>query len=308
MAATAKEMRAWAREQGWDVPERGQLPKEMRMAFETANGTAPDYPVDDDFGPTAFVEPPGLEPGGDRNDFTYDESAMSEPATGQVVTERAPARPPRGRGRPAKTAGPKAGAARPAGIRGLFSRGKAAGPGAARRKPRVTTDDMLAGLWRTAAKFATPLPPLHRTLRIQAPVAGMILEDAVRDTALDTFLQPLARLSGQGKVIGALIGPPMIVTGMMLHVQQSAAAGRPPNMMIMSVMQEALRSALMAWMEVAGPKFEIALQRETQFEEKYGKSVDDLIMFLLAPPPDTDDEREAEDAAIRRAQGFAPAA
>lgn len=300
--ATAKEMRVWARGQGMDPPERGQLPREMRVAYETANGVTPDFPTEDDFGPTVFVDPPGADP----NDFTYDESAMN----GDVVTETRPARPaaPRGRGKAAAKPGSRSGAPRPSGVRGLFGRGKAGTPGGAKRKPRVTTEDMLAGIWRTAAKFATPLPPLQRTLRIQAPVAGMILEDAVRDTALDTILQPLARLSGQGKVIGALIGPPLIVTALMLHVQQSAAAGRDPNMVLMGIGQEALRSALMTWMEVAGPKFEIALQRETQFEEKYGKSVDDLILFLLAPPALTDQDREAEDAAIRRAQGFAPAA
>ncbi len=51
----------------------------------------------------------------------------------------------------------------------------------------------------------TPLPPLQRTLRMQAPVAGDLLDDVVRDTIVDPLLQPLARLASQGKAVQALV-------------------------------------------------------------------------------------------------------
>ena len=36
-SATASEVRAWARENGWDVPERGRVSAEVREAYAAAN-------------------------------------------------------------------------------------------------------------------------------------------------------------------------------------------------------------------------------------------------------------------------------
>jgi nucleoid-associated protein Lsr2 len=35
--ATAADIRAWARENGWDVPERGRVSAEVREAYSSAN-------------------------------------------------------------------------------------------------------------------------------------------------------------------------------------------------------------------------------------------------------------------------------
>lgn len=35
--ATAADIRAWGRENGYDVPERGRIPAELREAYEAAN-------------------------------------------------------------------------------------------------------------------------------------------------------------------------------------------------------------------------------------------------------------------------------
>ena len=35
--ASAADIRAWARENGWDVPERGRVSAEVREAYEAAN-------------------------------------------------------------------------------------------------------------------------------------------------------------------------------------------------------------------------------------------------------------------------------
>jgi len=283
---TATEIRAWARANGHDVPGRGNIPNGIREAYDLAHpvldgaggspgSPGPDYP-DDEF-ETLFVEPP---------DDEFDELAMAE---------EKPRRPkPRTR-TPAASPGP----------RRFWQRGQGRGV-KAKRAPRVSTEDLLGSLWRGAAKLATPLPPLQRTLRIQAPVAGMILEDTVKGTAADLVLQPFARLAGQGKVISALIGPPVIVTALTVHVQTRAQMQPPqdPNPFFVSAGIEALRSSLMAWMDIAGPRFEEAVRREREFEEKYGQSVDDLIAFLLSPPAATQADAAAEEEAIRRAQGI----
>jgi hypothetical protein len=193
----------------------------------------------------------------------------------------------------------------PRGVRGLFPRGAKKKP-AGKKKPRVTTEDLLGSLWRGAAKLATPLPPLQRTLRVQAPVAGALLEDAVKGTVVDTVLQPFARFAAQGQTISAIVGPPVLVTALTMHLQMREAAGQQPNPFFMTAGIEALRSSLMTWMDIAGPKFAEAMAREHEFEEKYGQPVDEMIHWLLSGPVDYRDEAavEAEEDAIRRAQGI----
>lgn len=290
---TASDIRSWARENGYDtVPPRGNIPNEIRQAYDLAhpgtNGTAgtphPDYP-DDDF-ETAFAEPPDDSDGAE----VFDESVMAEEKP----------RRPKSASRAKATAGKSS---------GRFWQRRSGSSGAkTKKKPRVSTEDLLGSLWRGMAKLATPLPPLQRTLRIQAPVAGMLLEDAVKDTAADMVLQPLARLAGQGKVVSALLGPPVIVTALMVHVQTRAQMQPPqePNPLFVSVGTEALRSSLMTWAEITEGKILVAIQREKDIEERFGQSVDELIAFLLSPPVNPADAAavQAEEDAIRRAQGI----
>jgi len=283
--ATATEVREWAISEG-KAKGRGKLgqsvigdwntdhpddPYEPGPPREGFTGNTPDYP-DDNFDDN-FPDPPE---GGD----------------GLGDTGETPPRRPRS----SKSA--------PRGVRGLFPRGKKTP--AKKKKPRVSTEDILGSLWRAGAKLAAPLPPLQRTLRVQAPVAGLLLEDAVRGTAVDIVLQPFARLAGQGKAISAIVGPPVLVTALTMHTQMREAQDLQPNPFFMGAGIEALRSSLMIWMDVAGPKFAEAMQREKDFEEKYGQDVDTMIMWLLSPRVDPRNEAavEAEEEAIRRAQGI----
>jgi hypothetical protein len=267
--ADATEVRAWAVTEGYTVSERGQIPRTIREAYDAAHPGAN--------GTTTLTDP-------DYPDDDF-ESAFAD------MPEDLKETPPR---KPAKPAGK--------GTRSLFRRPKAAG---GKKRPRVSTEGLLTAVWRGAAKLATPLPPLHRTLRVQAPVAGLLLEDAVKGTVVDAFLQPLARYAERGKAVQALMGPPVMVTAISLHLARAEAAGEEPNPLFMSVATEGLRSSLMVWAEVAGPKFEVAVQKEKDFEDKYGGSVDDLIAMLFAAPVNPADAVAvaAEDEAIRRAQG-----
>jgi hypothetical protein len=269
------------------ITKRGQLARTVIDEWNTAhpgdpyeagppreaNGHAPDYPADDfeDMFPDAAVSP------------------ADSPA--ETLAETPPRR-----------AKPKS--APRGGVRGLF-----AGKGKPKSKhKRVSTEDLLGSLWRGAAKLAAPMPPLQRTLRVQAPVAGLLLEDAVRDTVVDPLLQPLARMAEAGKTVQALVGPPAFVTAITLHAAQRAALDPPqgPHPMFMAVATEGLRSSLMAWCDVAGPKFEIALAKEREFEDRYGQKVDDMMNWIFGMPVDPMDEEAmaAEEDAIRRAQGI----
>ena len=128
----------------------------------------------------------------------------------------------------------------------------------------------------------------------------------IKGTIVDPLLQPLARLADQGKTVQALAGPPLFVSAIMAHQMRCAAADPPQdlNPLFMAVATEGLRSSLMAWMDVAGPKFDAAMEREALFEAKYGQRVDDMIALIFAAPAASAEESEAEEEAIRRAQGI----
>jgi hypothetical protein len=289
--ATANDVREWGRAAGHDIGVKGRVPAWLvegwnddhpgdpftPPAASNGHGSAPDYPegmTEDDF-PTAGAEPPD-----------------DDGATGET--------------KPRRTRKPAA-ASRAAGWRDRLKGRSKTGTGKKKPKhPRIPVDDLICSAWRVMARIARPMPPVHRVLRIQAPVAGALLEDVVRDTLVDRFMQPLARLQTGGKTAVALAGPPMIVAAITIHCAQAAQQGRAPSRLFMETAQEMLREALLIWMDVAGPKFEAAMAREKEFEEKYGKTVDETIAWLFsAPVIDADEEAvKAEEDAVRRAQGI----
>lgn len=283
--ATPIEVREWAVAEGnatsrgklragvieqWDAehPDNPYEPGPPRDGF---TGNAPDYP-DADFDAN-FPEP---EPLGDTG-------------------ETPPRRPKSSRSRTGT--GGSAG-----GVRSLFRRGSSKKT-TGKKPPRVSTADLVGAAWRGAARMV-PLPPLSRTLRMQSRVAGPIMDDVIRGTVVDPLLQPLARLAGQGKAVQALVGPPAFVTAIMAHTGQAAAKGEEPNPFIMAMAMEGLRSSLMAWMEISGPKFAEVAAEEAEMEAKHGMNVDAMIALIFSEPPTTEADAEAEEAAILRAQGM----
>jgi hypothetical protein len=279
--ATATEVRTWAVSEG-NATSRGKLRTEV---IDQWNADHPNDPYE----PNA---PRGETPPADYPDADFDGLFPDADLGDLGDTGETPPRKPR-----SSKAAPKGG------FRNPFSRKK---PGAAKKKqpPRVSTEALLGAVWRGGAKLLTPLPPLQRTLRMQAPVAGMLLDDVVKGTIVDPLLQPLARLADQGKTVQALAGPPVFVGAIMAHQMRCAQAEVELNPLFMAVATEGLRSSLMAWMDVAGPKFDAAMEREALFEAKYGQRVDDMIALIFAAPAASAEESEAEEEAIRRAQGI----
>jgi len=254
-----------------------------------------DHP-DDPFGTPPRTGQPDY-PDGDFESAFADDSADGAQPDAEEPADAGETRPQRPSARRGKG---KAGA-----FRNPFSRKPQTGK-QNRKKPRISTEELLGSLWRGAAKLAAPLPPLQRTLRVQAPVAGALLEDAVRDTFADAILQPFARAAGAGKAVSALAGPPVLVTSGSMYMLRCEQMGIQPNPVVIGVLNEALRTSLMAWMDIAGPKFEEAMRHEQEFEAKYGKSVDEMIAWLFSARVNPEDEEAvaAEEDAIRRAQGI----
>lgn len=167
--------------------------------------------------------------------------------------------------------------------RELVGRARKSTPTAAKRTtgrktfPRIPVDRLISRGWDALARVIQPVNmPVARVLATQAPVAGLILEDQVKNTIVDKLLQPLARSEQRAEVIIALVGPPLLV----------GALSKNPSMA--PVLVPMLKEALKTWIDVAGPKMEEAMERNRKFQEEYGQQIDSLIeMFFMTEDVDT---------------------
>lgn len=169
--------------------------------------------------------------------------------------------------------------------RGVLDRVKQAAKGQPTRKtraakPRVSVDKVIGTGWQLLAQLAAPINlPVARVLDMQAPVAGMLLEDVVKNTVVDRILQPLARAETGGEMAFALMAPPLLV---------GVLSQRPE---LGKILVPVLRQSLMSWMEIAGPKLEQVRKKEEEFQEKYGMQVDVMIAYFMGaiPQPTAED-------------------
>jgi hypothetical protein len=163
-------------------------------------------------------------------------------------------------------------------VRSLAERAKKAAPPTRvpRNRPRVSVANLITSMWTGLASAAGGFnPSVSRVLAMQAPVAGMVLEDKVRNTVADRFLQPFARGADAGNSVLALVGPPAIV---------AAITARPDRA---EQLIPFLRIALRSWVMIAGDHMEKLQVEEKEFENKYGSRIDEMMEFILAPlmPP-----------------------
>lgn len=273
MSDDPADIRAVLREHGYEPPARGKLSADWldKYASIQAGTDGSQVPGDDD---------------------PADVTAASYPDPGPLAAgEAMPAE-----NRPRKTA---------AGRKPLSDRLKAARGGTRGRKrkvkhPRVPVDRLTGVVWEALGRLFTPIsPPTGRCLQLEAPVAGLILEDIVRDTAADRILQPLARAEEKGKKILALAGPPMIV----LALEQAQQLDDAQRMAREAFLIPMLREALVLWGDVAGDKLEEQMARAAERGPSYERA-DELMALIFAPPtagpatsppaPEDEDDAAAE--------------
>lgn len=111
----------------------------------------------------------------------------------------------------------------------------ASAPGAERRpgkppKPpkrahkRVSAADTLADAWGGAGSLAIRTGkhvPLGRCLQFQAPVAGEMLDEAVKGSFIDKLaIQPIVRARGRLDLFAAIAGPPALVFAIEQHPER----------------------------------------------------------------------------------------
>lgn len=245
MVSSVDDIRDWGEANGWDVSGE-RLPKGLRAAYDARNDSM-DTPL---FDTGTFPE----YPGGLSDPFTVPDDHPEMDEIPPVIKETTTVQKARGlvdrvkRAAPAKTRGRKV------------------------RKPRVSTGKLIAMGWRGLAQMVAPINlPVARVLDMQAPVAGDILEDVVRDTIVDRLLQPLARANEGGEAVFALLGPPLLVAAM---------TSKPE---VAPVLVPVLKEALRRWIDIAGPKLEEHVKKEEAFQEKYGTKIDDMIAMFLMP-------------------------
>jgi hypothetical protein len=194
MPAATTDVRQWAREQGENIGARGRIPPDVQARYDDAHrpGVIPGEVIDD---PSMGVTEADFPPEDD-----YDESAAApEAAHKSPARERRPrtVKPPPAKG----------------GIRErIFGTGKPRAPkGRTATRTRISLSNFAEETWSDLAFLAAPIPPLARILDIQAPYAGVVFDDQVRGTVVDTLLQPVARYSGMLRGLNGLVGPPVYV-------------------------------------------------------------------------------------------------
>ena len=284
-------IRAALREHGIEVTARGRLRPEHIAAYQNLSGGGYDAGVTaGDFDDA----PPGDDGDGPGPDMT---EATPRPGRGQRGTRKTEAR---ARGR------------------GMFRRARGAGkPKAGAKKHKwVGTADVIEHFWSQLAWSARPIPPLQKILAAQAPMAGVILQDALRDTAIDRLaLQPAARLEDRLQAVNAMVGPPawvMMITafgGAVTDAEGNPVFDEDGNYVFDNRTQPlvgGLRFSLMSWLKIGGKK---AAEIQASSEEliALGDEADELIRWILAPPDRGQSPRDAEKEATRRGAAFVAA-
>lgn len=238
------DIREWGRTHGFEIGD-GPLPRGLRGAYAKRE----DHEVitrivpDEDEGSRVIVE---------------------EPVT--AVAERAPV-----------VAGPTLVAR----ARKLVGKQPGDAPKVRANKPRRGVDRIIERVWDMVGRVIQPVNlPVARVMAVQAPVAGMLLEDIIKGTVVDSLLQPIIRVEEKAELAFALIGPPLLV-GLL-------TSGR--GQQLAPVLVPALKESLRVWLEVAGPKIEAARVREEEFAEKYGAQIDVLIESFFAVPETPNDQ------------------
>lgn len=277
-------VRAVLREHGYDVPDRGRISGEHMDTYLGLTNS----------GPAAASREAGAAGPGDYDggvtaaDFPGDDDVSRETSPG-TGGERRPRRPQA--------------AAKPGWREKLAGGAKAKAKGgrhssARKRQPRVPVDRLCERGWELLSRVFTPVAPATgRCLRMQSPVAGLILEDVVAGTMADRILQPLARAEEKSKKVLALAGPPMIVAAL------EASQGLPDDQRLMreAILVPMLRECMVLWVDIAGDKVTEKARRDAEMGPVY-EQVDELLAMIFSPPPPpqasvVDDEDQDQDAA-----------
>lgn len=296
----AAEVRRVLRDNGHAVPDRGKLSDDSYELYDDIIAGSAGV-TDDDFGP----------------DDDVSRETGSQPVEPEQTPRAVKPEPIRSRAR-----------------RRLFGTGRTAG----RRKPRGSSKGkggavrdrlpvapLLERAWMEIAHMARAMPPVQRIMACQAPMAGVILEDAARDTVTDRiFLQPVARQEERLEAVNAMVGSvawtAMIYRFGSVELEQARdakgrdlvdptgapvlrpvidpATGKPAYDDRTRIMIGGLRLSLMSMFKISQRNAE-EIQAKAEELNELSDQADKLIAWILAPPDPAkrfaDVQREARD-------------
>lgn len=288
---TDAEARAILREHGHEPPAKGKLGDEWRATAQDILNVV-----------TAAEEPPGPPgpPAAEEPSGPAEEPEEPEETTGGRVVEMRPRRPRRPRSSLRDR------------LAGSSSRSRRPRP---RRKParplrdRIPVTKLAGSAWKGGARLAAYVSvPVSRTLELEAGLAGQVLEDTVRGTFIDRFLQPLAHAQDKARGLSAIMAPPALV----LAIEACQGLPEDKRQMRLAVLLPLLEQSLIVQAKVSGERAEL-LQEEAEEDQKYRMAAQAQIAMIFAPPPGAaeraaaaaGDERQADDAAAAEAQRMA---
>lgn len=271
------DVREWARQQGIDVHDRGNISREVISRYDAAHpAPAAAGPDEDDY-----------DQGVTEADFPPDD----DPAPGAPpgTAEKAPRITPRG------------GRAR---LGRLFER-PAKPKKAGGRKARVKLDGFAENLWTDLAA-AAPWPPLQKMLTMQAAYAATTLDGVVAGTFVDPALQVAARADATLRAVDGLLGPPILVAAICATGRVETGpdgktpitdpvTGQPVYDGRTRMMFGLLKYSLMQMGKISAGRME---ELEERAEEMAGRaaSADAMIAFLFSQPVPPSDEVVKEEA------------
>jgi len=263
------EARAILRQHGEQPPTRGTLGQSWRARADELTASNGADPGDDyDQGVTA-------------DDFVSTAADPPEPGTDQLERPRAPGRPeqpPRRRARKPR--------------RGLGDRLRDAAapkPGkAGKHHPRISTAPLIGELWAGMGSLAMNWSaPAGRTFIMQSPVAGDVLDDVVKDTALDPVAQFLARIEDRGKTVAAMVLPPVVI-GLL---EQAETMPEPERTRRLQFLEPIAIRSLMLWDRVTADKMAEAIERAQLERPRMEKAARLLAMSRGEAVPEPEPEQ-----------------
>jgi hypothetical protein len=253
------EARAILREHGEEPPVRGRLNPDWISRAEALRADAPAPAPDYD---------------GGVSDADFEVTEAAEPPA--VLPERKPRKVRTGPARPS--------------LRERFTKA-ASGKGKPKRKhPRLSLAPLIGEFWAVLGGMATRVDvPVGRCLQMQAPVAGLVLEDVVKGTIVDTALQPIARAEDKAKAVGALILPPVLVAA----IEQAQTLPEQQRKNREAFLMPMLVQSLMMWERVAGDRIGEIIEREkAEAPMRERAEANARLIFDLTAPAEPEPERE----------------
>lgn len=164
-----------------------------------------------------------------------------------------------------------------------------------RKHPRIPVDSLISSAWAALGGLAGNIdPPLGRCLVMQAPVSGLILEDLVKDTAVDRVLQPIARAEEKAEKALALFAPPAIVAALEVAQQLPEQQRKTREAILIPLLER----SMVLWVRIAGDKIGQQLERAAE-EEPAREKARQLLAMIFGPPAGTAPPAPEDDAAAR---------